>query len=250
EIKPGQVIGLKLPVFLAIVAGCINTEAPIRGYTETSRAYLLPIAPRMAQFVGGIVDDNTGQLVETGLWEKEESRHTPALRKIYRHLSGSQLSLEPHLPRSYKEQDCATAALYRHGLHRIATEYGATGLYLWLMGHTTGQLQAVFGELLIDEINHTTKFWGYGRWLYPDASFFKTGSSLFAALRQKMQQPQIRGSLIHTLHRMTRTLHWSEWSLANQSLLLYTLGRIMQRFLIWQRGLTHEHLAELFVDTE
>ena len=41
-------------------------------------------------------------------------------------------------------------------------------LYLWLMSHTTGTLQQVRGELLQDEINHLTKFWGMGMWLYPD----------------------------------------------------------------------------------
>ncbi len=49
-----QIISMEPEVFLAIIIGTINTEAPIRGYTQTSRQYLEAIHPEMARFVGGI----------------------------------------------------------------------------------------------------------------------------------------------------------------------------------------------------
>ena len=173
-IGPDQVIGIDPAVFAAVLAGAINTEAPIRGYTQASRQYLEHCDPRMARFVGGRLQDS-GKLLEPGLWEKEERQHTPALLKIYRQLTGYRFGVQPHSARPYTPTLCPHQDLYRHGLHRIATEYGATCLYAWMMAHTTGQLQAVLEELLKDEVNHMTKFWGFGLWAYPDSSFSKIG---------------------------------------------------------------------------
>ncbi len=241
-IGPDQVIGIDPDIFCRILAGAINTEAPIRGYTQASRQYLEPFHPAMARFVGGRVSE-TGKLLEPGLWEKEERRHTPALMQIYTRLAGQTCAIAPHAARPYTPGVDLHQDLYRHGLHRIATEYGAACLYLWMMAHTTGALQAVLAELLIDEVNHMTKFWGFGQWAYPNSSGFQLGQTLFSALREKWQEPAIQGSLLHTLWRMTKELHWSEWAFTNQTTLMYTFGRVMQRLLQWHRQLTPEYLC-------
>jgi hypothetical protein len=198
----------------------------------------------MARFVGGQLSP-AGEILEMGLWEKEERQHTPALLKVHRQLTGHRLTLHPHRARPYTPSTDPRQDLYRHGLHRIATEYGATCLYLWMMTQTTGQLQAVLAELLIDEVNHMTKFWGFGAWAYPDSSFFKIGQTLLAAMKAKWQNPQIQGSLLHTLQRMTKELHWSDWSFTNQANLIYTFGRVMQRLLHWHHRLAPDYLREL-----
>ncbi|MEO1298438.1 MAG: ferritin-like domain-containing protein, partial [Cyanobacteria bacterium J06636_16] len=140
EVHVGQLVGIEPETFCALLHGTINTEAPIRGYTQSSRQYLENLYPRMAQFVGGQVD-SAGELIEVGLWEREEKRHTPALAKIYTLLSGERPVIEPHTARPYRPAIDPRENLYRHGLHRVATEYGATCLYLWMMSHTTGALQ-------------------------------------------------------------------------------------------------------------
>ena len=38
------------------------------------------------------------------------------------------------------------------------------------MSYTTGTTQQILGELLKDEINYLTKFWGMGMRLYPDGA--------------------------------------------------------------------------------
>ena len=55
SINSAQIIGIDLEVFLKIIKGALDTEAPIRGYTQTSRQYLQSIHPAMARFVGGTV---------------------------------------------------------------------------------------------------------------------------------------------------------------------------------------------------
>ncbi|NJN23421.1 MAG: hypothetical protein HC810_02180 [Acaryochloridaceae cyanobacterium RL_2_7] len=127
----------------------------------------------MAQYVGGTIDQNEN-LIEPGLWEKEERQHTPALLRVYRQLTGEEAQLQGRTVRGYQPSSNPEADLYRHGLHRIATEYSAACLYLWMMTHTTGALQTVISEILQDEVHHMANFWGFGLWLYPETHLTRT----------------------------------------------------------------------------
>jgi hypothetical protein len=244
-IHPDQVSGMPLATFCAILLGTINTEAPIRGYTQASRQYLEQFYPQMAQFVGGIVDAS-GQVTTLGLWELEEKRHTPALMALYHRLSGERPSPVPHAARPYTPSSDPRTDLYRHGLHRIATEYGAACLYLWMMAYTTGPLQTVLSELLIDEINHMTKFWGFGRWAYPHTGLGMVAGRLTQAMVQKWRQPSLQGSLMHTLHRMADELAWGQWSLSHRLTFLYTFDQVMRVLWRWDQSLTRPYLEDLF----
>lgn len=245
EVQPEQLIGMDRATFCAMLLGIINTEAPIRGYTQSSRQYLQTLYPQMARFVGGQVDA-AGNLIEIGLWEREEKRHTPALIKLYTLLSGEKPDLTPHAARPYRPQANPRANLYRHGLHRVATEYGATCLYLWMMAHSTGALQAVLAELLVDEINHMTKFWGFGMWAYPDSSPLKIGQTLSRALAEKVRDRRSQGSLLHTLRRMMSELAWDQWSLSHRLSFIYTFDQIIKPIWRWNQSLTPAYLTSLF----
>lgn len=243
HIDPCQVRGIDPLIFLAIIAGSIDTEAPIRGYTQTSRQYLSPLHPQMARFVGGTVNDQ-GDLVELGLWEKEERQHSPALQRLYTQLSGLKLMPLPHDPRPYEPTDNPHQDLFEHGLHRVATEYGATCLYLWLMAHSIGPLHNVLAELLIDEINHMTKFWGFGCWAYPNTSILGVLRTLLRPQFGPGQQKH--SSFGRTLKRMMQVLHWEAWSLPNQLTLLWTFLYVLWQLWQWNRSLNTDQLNRWF----
>lgn len=239
-----QIVGMEPAVFLAILRGAIDTEAPIRGYTQTSRQYLEPIDPRMARFVGGVVAAD-GRLLEPGLWEKEERQHTPALIKVYTQLTQQKVIPQPHSVRLYQSSPNPVDALYRHGLHRVATEYGAACLYLWLMAHTTGALQAVLEELVRDEINHMAKFWGFGMWAYPDSSCSRIGWTLLRTMKGRLTYRRDRSSLIGTLQRMTTVLSWQTWSATNRWTFALTCLHALRLLHRWNHTLTPAFLQDL-----
>ncbi|MBD2440052.1 ferritin-like domain-containing protein [Nostoc sp. FACHB-110] len=241
QINRDQIIGINAEVFLSILIGAMDTEAPIRGYTQTSRQYLEKLHPPMARFVGGTVDGD-GELLELGLWEKEERQHTPALIKVYTQLAQEKITPKFRTVRGYLPTDDPYEDLYRHGLHRVATEYGATCLYLWLMAYSTGALQDVLAELLQDEINHMTKFWGFGVWAFPDTSLVRVGKTLIKTRSANYQ----RNNLIRTLRRMMATLNWSAWSLTNKATLIFTFTQTMRRLWVWHNSLTPEYLSTVF----
>ncbi|MEM9451657.1 MAG: ferritin-like domain-containing protein [Cyanobacteria bacterium P01_E01_bin.6] len=244
HIHASHVVGVELPVFCALLVGALDTEAPIRGYTQTSRQYLQHLHPEMATFVGGVVNHD-GDLIEPGLWEKEERQHTPALSRVYLQLTGKKVKPTLRVVRSYTPTSNPRADLYRHGVHRIATEYGATCLYVWMMAHATGPLQTVFEELLIDEINHMTKFWGFGTWAYPEAHWWNIGSLI---LRTTRHNNDPRNSLARTLKRMAVVLKWADWSIANQCSFATTCLLVLHRMWHWNRSLSRNLLTNLFGD--
>ena len=247
NITSEQIIDIDLAVFLKIIQGTLDTEAPIRGYTQTSRRYLEPIHSPMARFVGGKVD-RQDRMLELGLWEKEERRHAPALMRIHHQLTKSEQApsfyggvpstKQKTIPnvrilKSYQPSANPKIDLYHHGLHRIATEYSAVCLYIWLMSRTTGTIQQVIGELLEDEINHMSKFWGFGKWLYP--------SSLHS-------QNPLKGlkHLATTMNRMTRVLHWDSWAMAHKIELIYSFSCVLRQMWSWSNSLTLDYLQSIF----
>ena len=232
NITPEQIIDIDLAVFLKIIQGTLDTEAPIRGYSQTSRRYLEPIHSPMARFVGGIVD-RQDKMLELGLWEKEERRHAPALMKIYQQLTKQKAIPNVRIPKSYQPSANPKIDLYHHGLHRIATEYSAVCLYIWLMSRTTETIQQVIGELLEDEINHMSKFWGFGKWLYPSSS--------------KSVNP-MKGlkHLATTMNRMTGVLHWDSWAMAHKIELIYSFSSVLRQMWSWSNSLTPDYLQSIF----
>jgi len=253
-INSEQILGIEPKVFFTILIGIINTEAPIRSYTQTSRQYLAKIHPQLARFVGGIVAED-GTILELGLWEKEERQHAPALIKIYQHLTEEKIIPQPRQVKTYQPSDNPYEDLYLHGFHRVMTEYGATCLYLWLMAHTTGTLQQVFVELLQDEINHMTKFWGFGVWAYPESYFLRMLRSRSVSFGESLthlrtlkttNQIQFTKKLARTLCRMMEILNWNDWSWVNKAEFIYTCIHVIHHLLRWDSTLKREYLEDLF----
>jgi hypothetical protein len=240
SINNTQIIDIETKLFLAIIKGSIDTEAPIRDYTHTSRQYLDRVHPQMAAYVGGKIDaDGNRQCL--GLWELEERRHTPALMAIYRQLSGEEIQPAPKPARPYQPHRSPRADLYRHGLHRISTEYGATCLYLWLMAHSTGTLQQVLGELVCDEVNHLIKFWGFGVWLYP---YPKGWRFLYGC--QQLWPRSTGNNFGKTYRQMMSVMHWHEWEFSHKCEIVIILYLVLQRLLAWHDRLDRSELEQLF----
>lgn len=110
------------------------------------------------------------------------------------------------------------------------------------MAHATGTLYTVLEQLAIDEINHMTKFWGFGVWVYPNTSLQRV-ISIFIKTRR---QCEVRNNLFRTLTRMMKTLKWEAWTLNNKITLILVFSYTMSRLLKWNNTLTPQYLNELF----
>jgi hypothetical protein len=171
------------------------------------------------------------------------------LLKIYQQLTGCKITPNLRTVKSYQANLNPYQDLYRHGLHRIATEYSAVCLYLWMMAHSTGTIQQVLAELLQDEINHLTKFWGVGMWLYPD-NYVQFAKYILVLIQEllpsvRSSNSQSRSNLIITFRRMMSILNWHSWTSLSKIELIYTFIGILQRMWQWSRTLTPEYLQPL-----
>lgn len=230
-----QIIGVEPRLFLGVILSAAEIEAPIRDYSGESRRYLQQVCPQLARFIAGTSSGN-GRIVELGIWEKEERQHAPAFRKIYQQLTGEKVELKPNtiVPSQFSSfQD----APYRHLLSRITTEWSATSTYLWLMAHSTGELQSAIGQPLQDEVNHLAKFWGITRWLFADSPLQRCRGlgSRFLELLQHHASDRSSSSEV---------LHLNSWQYGIEIAFIFT--RVLVQMCRWDAHLSSEVLNHLF----
>jgi len=239
-INRDQIIGVKPEIFLQILASAAEIEAPIRSYGRESWCYLQHIYPQMARFMGGIFDDN-GNILEIGVWEKEERQHCPTFRKIYQQLTAEKLQVKPNSVNGCQSTGDAWQDTYKHVISRLSTEWGATSVYLWLMVHSTGALQQAISQPLQDEINHLAKFWGFSRWAFSQSYFnqLKGSTKNLIALLKHHQIERTHGNDV-----FNTSLSLKQLSLVVE--LTFTFTRVMVRLRRWNRELSRSYLRHLF----
>ncbi|MGB0564194.1 MAG: hypothetical protein ACPGVO_20690 [Spirulinaceae cyanobacterium] len=236
EICQEQIVGVEPEFFLGLIAAVVEIELPIRGYSRESWQYFQQAHPQFARFVGGVWDE-TGNVVEVGIWEKEERQHAPAFRKIYQELTGQKLTPVANTVTGFQPQGDHRTQLYNHAVGRIATEWSAISAYLWLMAHSTGALQQAIAQPLQDEVNHLAKFWGIARWGFGDSAVTRTTQATGALLRLLLHH---RGERTHseTVFQGIHPRHLIE--------LGFIFPRVMRQMWRWNAHLQTDALAALF----
>jgi hypothetical protein len=235
KIDRSQIVGIDPDLFLLVIAGATEIEAPIRAYSQESWEYLQAVHPQMAYFMGGEQSED-GRIISLGIWEKEERQHAPTFSKIYHLLSGEKIVPKPNTVKGYQAHNSAMAAVYHHTLSRISTEWGAVSVYLWLMAHSTGALQIAIAQPLQDEVNHLAKFWGFSRWAFGE-SYFNHLIGSTANLIQLLQHHQGERSSSSEIGGKTNIINGVE--------LIFTFMRVMVRLRTWNRDLNDGFLNHL-----
>ena len=110
------------------------------------------------------------------------------------------------------------------------------------MSHTTGEIQQVFQEILQDEINHLTKFWGFGLWLYSNKDTVITDKSKSGVNCHRSYMSR----LISTFRRMMTVLHWDSWTAIDKIELIYTFICVFQCMQSWSNNMTAINLQQIF----
>jgi hypothetical protein len=235
-ISSNQIVGVDPELFIMLIAGATEIEAPIREYSQESSAYMQSIHPQMAAYIGGEYQPD-GSISSLGAWEKEERQHAPAFSKIYQQLTGEKIKPKPNSVGGYQASDSEWQAIYDHLLGRISTEWGAASVYLWLMAHSTGPLQQAIAQPLQDEVNHLAKFWGFSRWAFDGSYFAQLKGSTKNLLNLSTHH---RGERTHgdNILRKATTVDAIE--------LAFMFSRVMVRLRQWNKELSDSFLIHLF----
>jgi hypothetical protein len=235
-IDVNQIVGIDPKLFLFVLVGAIEIESPIRDYSKESWNYLQGVHPQMASFMGGVRDENS-EVVEVSIWEKEERQHAPAFSKIYQQLTGEKLQPTPNSVKDYYPTDNPIIEVYKHAVSRISTEWGAVSVYLWLMAHSTGDLQNAIAQPLQDEIGHLAKFWGFTCWAFRDR-FSARMSSTTSQLMSLFKHHRSERTSSNDILQRTSLVHATE--------LAFTFTRIMAQMYRWNGNLKGDCLESLF----
>ncbi|MEO0852328.1 MAG: hypothetical protein AAFY15_02320 [Cyanobacteria bacterium J06648_11] len=238
HIHPEQIVGIRPELFVRVLASAAEIEDPIRDYARESHHYLHPVHPKMAEFMGGSLDED-GRILSLGVWEKEERQHGPLFRKLHEKLSGETLLVRPNTVDGYHPSNQPIRQACRHTLGRISTEWGALSAYLWLAAHATGELQTAIAQPLQDEISHLAKFWGFSRWAFATDFWQQLGGTTRNLIR------------LSTHHRDERTHGQDLFGLHPDRLqpaieIGFTLTRVMVCLKQWDRELTGSYLRHVF----
>jgi hypothetical protein len=239
-IQTEQIVGMDLEQFYRMLHMFADIEQPIREYSKESRDYTLKAHPQFARFIGGTYDES-GKITEVGVWEKEERRHAPLYKRIYRQLTKENLESNPHSVSNHPIQVDSIEHIGTHLMSRITTEWSACAGYIWLMSHCTGELQKAIAQIVQDEVNHLAKFWGFTRWEF-QYSFFKC-----------IRHGTIELIKLFLFHRNERSEtregssseHWQEVIET-----LYAFNRVVVQLYRWNKNLKYEFLNEIFVDRQ
>jgi hypothetical protein len=240
RVNAAQIIGIDPHLFVQIISSSAEIEAPIRGYAQESWDYLHHFHPQMALFVGGELSEETGRH-SVGVWEKEERQHTPVMRKLYQQLTGETFSPKPNAVAGYQETENSNAAVYKHLCSRISTEWSAIAVYLWLMAHSTGELQQAIAQLLQDEVNHLAKFWGFSRWAFGSSSMKQFGAAVrdILALVKHHKSDRTNGKEMLSLGQVVGQL-------PKLVEIGFTFVRVMIQIHAWDKELSYSYLKHLF----
>lgn len=235
-VNPEQIIGVDTNLFISIIAASAEIEAPIRSYAEISRNYLENIHPGMSSFVGGKYDKN-GQLIEIGVWEKEERQHGPIFARLYQQLVGKKLQVKANSIKELPQSSNSLKNLYKHAIRRITTEWSAVSMYLWLMAHSTGALQQAIAQPLQDEVNHLAKFWGMTRWGFGDFTLQRSAKMIkqFFNMFEHHQGDRTTSNNIIQLNNLYYGVE-----------LIYVLARVLRQLSDWDVNLQKPLLQTLF----
>ncbi|MEM6447507.1 MAG: hypothetical protein AAF704_13230 [Cyanobacteria bacterium P01_D01_bin.123] len=238
QIHPDQIIGIRPELFVQVLASAAEVEDPIRDYARESYHYLQPIHPQMARFMGGDIAPD-GKAIALGVWEREERQHGPLFRKLHEKLSGQILQVVPNTVDGYQASTHPVEQAHRHTLGRISTEWGALSVYLWLMAHSTGELQQAIAQPLQDEIGHLAKFWGFSRWAFAAGFLHQLSGTTRNLLRLSQHH---RGERTHGQDLFAMHLDRLQPSVE----IGFTLARVMVYMRAWNRELTGSYLRHLF----
>jgi hypothetical protein len=240
QVNVDQIVGVDPHLFVLIISSAAEIEAPVRGYAQESWHYLHGFHPRMALFFRGEFSEETGHQ-SVGIWEKEERQHTPVMRKLYQQLTGEIFLPKPNSVEDYQPQEHSADAIYKHLCSRISTEWSAIAVYLWLMAHSTGQLQQAIAQLLQDEVNHLAKFWGFSRWAFRQSSFRQFAAAVrdILALIEHHKGDRTHGRATISPQRMVGQL-------PRLLEIGFTFVRVMIRIHAWDKELSYSYLKHLF----
>lgn len=235
KINVEQVIGVSNDLFIDKIIRAVKLETITHDFETEIRDYLQAVNPQVTclfethPYLSSIEYNIT--------LSKQEHQKSYLLRKIYKQLTGDELQLRFHNTKQHEFKGDLKEEIYNNALNRIVAEWSIISIYVWLMAHSTGELQKVILQPLQYEVNHLAKFWGISYWAFSD-SFLSRLQSLTKNLTDSVRSsPKQEGEKDEIL-QINYVLHCVEVN--------FTFTSVMMQLHQWHKTLEHLYLENLF----
>ena len=239
KINLGQVSGVSNDLFIDKIMNAAKLETQNHDFETEIRDYLQAVNPQIACFLESNSTDRSmdAQALVKATEEKEEYQGLLLFRKIYKQLTGDELQLQGYAVNRNEFKGNLQEEIYNYALNRIANEWSAISIYVWLMAHSTGELQRVIVQPLQNEVSHLVKFWGISYWAFSD-SFLSRLQNITKNLTNLIKTHQRQDERKSEILELNYALHSVE--------VTFTFTSVMMQLYQWHKTLEHLYLENLF----
>lgn len=239
KINLEQITGISNDLFIDKIISAAKLEIKNREFDTEIRDYLQSVNPQIASFLETTSNQNTmvsNLFINEGK-EKEEDQEFYLFRKIYQHLTGDKLSTQGYAAKQDEFRGNLREKIYNNALNRIINQWSAISIYVWLMAHSTGELQKAIVQPLQDEVNHLAKFWGISYWAFSD-SFLSRLQNKTKNLKPLIKNQERQDEQKDEILELNYALHSVE--------LTFTFTSVMMQLYQWHKTLEYLYLENLF----
>ena len=239
KINLEQITGTSNDLFMFQIINATKLEIQNQEFDTEIRDYLQSVNPQIACFLETTSNQNniiSKSLINEGK-EKEEGQKFYLFREIYQHLTSDKLSTQDYTVKHDEFRRKLQEQIYNNALNRIINQWNAISIYVWLMAHSTGELQKVIVQPLQDEVNHLAKFWSISYWSFSD-SFLSSLQNRTKNLKPLIKNQERQNEQKDEILELNYALHSVE--------VTFTFTSVMMQLYQWHKTLEYLYLKNLF----
>ncbi len=232
-----QVIGVSNDLFINKIISAAKLEMKCHDSETEIRAYLQAVNPRISCFLESISPPSKPKSIFDRTSRRKEYKKSDLFRKIYQRLTANELNIQYGSVKTYKLKGHLKEEIYNNALNNIVDQWNAISTYIWLMAHSTGELQELMLQPLQNEVNYLVKFWSISYWAFSHSfisSLQKRTQKLTDLIRREEKQEKHKNEILE----LNSALHFVE--------VTFTFTSVMMQLYQWHKTLDDTYLENLF----
>lgn len=241
KINLEQVIGISDNLFIDKIISAAKLDTQTYDFDIELQAYLQAVNPQITYFLETnsyqTSIERNSKFIVNKIDPNDKDRQSYLFRQVYKKLTGNELKLPEYTVKNYELKGNLKEEMYNHALNHIVNKWNAISIYIWLMAHSTGELQQLIVQPLQNEINYLVKFWAISYWAFSD-SFISHLQKRTQNLTDLIQREERHEKQQDEVLEINCALHFVE--------VTFTFTSVMIQLYQWHKTLEDIYLENLF----
>ncbi len=240
KINLDLVAGISDDLFIDKIIGAAKLEMQSYDFDVEIQAYLQAVNPQITCFLENSLPISSPQskFIINKVNRIDECQESSLFRKIYKKLTGNELKIQKNAVNNHKFKNNLKEEIYNNVLNHILNEWNAISIYIWLMAHSTGELQKIIVQPLQNEIHYLAKFWSISYWAFKDSFIYSLQKRTKNITDFIQTHEQIQSKKENQTLELDHALHFVE--------VTFTFTSVMMQLYQWHKTLEDIYLENLF----